>query len=292
MAEQLGIAPLADNDPRDKYFYEIIVCTGMRRNAGTNSQVCFILSGEDDETDVRAFTDSKRKIFRRGQIDGFLMAVPRPLGYLNFMRVWHDNSGKGKFGSWYLNYVVVRDVQSDTKHVFVANRWLAVEEDDGQVDRVLPVAGKEQLADFSYQFGERSRKDLADGHLWFSVVARPPQSRFTCLQRVSCCLCLLYVTMLTNAMFYNTTGKEEGSNAFTFGPFSVSPEQITIGVISNLIVFPVNFLLIFLFRKSRPHHKRPSRIDRAIKEVHDSNKQTSINDVKPEVSRKTMFCCV
>ncbi|GFO38753.1 polycystic kidney disease 1-related protein, partial [Plakobranchus ocellatus] len=284
MAEQLGIAPLADNDPRDKYFYEIIVCTGMRRNAGTNSQVCFILSGEDDETDVRAFTDSKRKIFRRGQIDGFLMAVPRPLGYLNFMRVWHDNSGKGKFGSWYLNYVVVRDVQSDTKHVFVANRWLAVEEDDGQVDRVLPVAGKEQLADFSYQFGERSRKDLADGHLWFSVVARPPQSRFTCLQRVSCCLCLLYVTMLTNAMFYNTTGKEEGSNAFTFGPFSVSPEQITIGVISNLIVFPVNFLLIFLFRKSRPHHKRPSRIDRAIKEVHDSNKQTSINDVKPEVN--------
>ena len=49
------------------------------------------------------------------------------------MRVWHDNSGKGKFGSWYLNYVVVRDVQSDTKQVFVANKWLAVEEDDGQV---------------------------------------------------------------------------------------------------------------------------------------------------------------
>ncbi|XP_012939225.2 sperm receptor for egg jelly [Aplysia californica] len=128
MTEQLGIAPLADNDPKDKYFYEVLVCTGMRRNAGTNSQVCFILSGEDDETDVRAFSDSKRKIFRRGQVDGFLMAVPR------------------------------------------------------HVDRVIPVAGREQLSDFSYQFGERSKKNLADGHLWFSVVARPPQSRFTCLQ--------------------------------------------------------------------------------------------------------------
>ncbi|BFZ03248.1 hypothetical protein BsWGS_06287 [Bradybaena similaris] len=285
LAEKLGIAPLPDNDPRDKYFYEVIVSTGMRRNAGTDSQVCFILSGEDDETDVRAFSDSKRKIFKRGQVDGFLMAVPRPLGYLNFMRVWHDNSGRGKFGSWYLSHILVRDIQTDVKQLFIANKWFAVEEDDGQVDRVIPVANREQMADFSYQFGERSKKDFADGHLWFSVIARPPQSRFTCLQRVSCCLCLLYLTMLTNAMFYNTTsGQESASNSFNFGPFSISPEEIFIGVISNLIVFPVNFLLVFLFKKSRPHHKRPSRIDLAIKEVHDQNRQTNLNDIKPEVS--------
>ncbi|CAL1538860.1 unnamed protein product, partial [Lymnaea stagnalis] len=285
MSQQLGIAPLADNDPSDRYFYEVLVCTGMRRNAGTDSQVCFVLSGEDDESDVRAFTDSKRKIFRRGQVDGFLMAVPRPLGYLNFMRIWHDNSGRGKFASWYLNYIVVRDVQTDVKQVFIANKWLAVEEDDGQVDRVIPVATQEQLGDFSYQFGERSRKNLIDGHLWFSVVARPPQSRFTCLQRVSCCLCLLYVSMLANAMFYRTASTDESSSkTFSFGPFSVSPEQIFIGVISNLIVFPVNFLLIYLFRKARPHHKRPSRIDLAIKEVCEQSKQASINDIKPEVS--------
>ncbi|XP_055877058.1 uncharacterized protein LOC106077240 isoform X2 [Biomphalaria glabrata] len=285
IVEELGLAPLADNDLRDKYFYEIMVSTGMRRNAGTDSQVCFILSGEDDETDVRAFTDSKRKIFRRGQIDGFLMAVPRPLGFINFMRIWHDNSGRGKFASWYLNYVIIRDVQTDVKQVFIANRWFAVEEDDGQIDRVIPVAGREQMADFGYQFGERTRKNLVDGHLWFSVVARPPQSRFTCLQRVSCCLCLLYVSMLANAMFYNTTSnKETATNSFSFGPFSVSPEQIYIGVVCNLIVFPVNVLLIYMFRKSRPHHKRPSRIDLAIKEVTEQSKHASINDVKPEVS--------
>lgn len=59
--------------------------------------------------------------------------------------------------------------------------------------------------------------------------------------------------------------------------------QIFIGVVSNLIVFPVNFLLVFLFKKSRPHYKRPSRIDLAIKEVQDQHKHASINDVKPEV---------
>ena len=40
-------------------------------------QVFFILSGEDDETDVREFSDSKRKIFRRGHTNGFLVATPR-----------------------------------------------------------------------------------------------------------------------------------------------------------------------------------------------------------------------
>jgi len=49
------------------------------------------------------------------------------------MRVWHDNSGRGKFGSWYLNYVVVRDVQTKQSYHFIVNQWLAVEEDDGQV---------------------------------------------------------------------------------------------------------------------------------------------------------------
>jgi polycystin 1L2 len=49
------------------------------------------------------------------------------------MRIWHDNSGKGKFGSWYLNYVLIRDIQTREKYYFIVNQWLAVEEDDGQV---------------------------------------------------------------------------------------------------------------------------------------------------------------
>jgi len=53
------------------------------------------------------------------------------------MRIWHDNSGKGKFGCWYLNYVVVRDVQTKQKYQFVVNQWLAVEEGDGQVSICL-----------------------------------------------------------------------------------------------------------------------------------------------------------
>lgn len=44
-------------------------------------------------------------------------------------------------------------------------------------------------------------------------------------------------------------------------------EQIYVGIISNLIVFPVNFVIAFLFKKSRPRRKRPSRIGEALKKM-------------------------
>lgn len=57
----------------------------------------------------------------------------RPLGPLTYLRIWHDNSGKGPNASWYLSFVVFRDVQTGDKYEFIANRWLAVEKEDEQV---------------------------------------------------------------------------------------------------------------------------------------------------------------
>lgn len=52
--------------------------------------------------------------------------------------------------------------------------------------------------------------------------------------------------------------------------------QIYVGVITNLMVFPINFLLMFMFRKSRPRVKRPSRIKRAL----DEHKSESSSDIR------------
>ena len=49
------------------------------------------------------------------------------------MRIWHDNSGAGQYASWYLRHIVVQDLQTKEKFVFIATRWFAVEERDGQV---------------------------------------------------------------------------------------------------------------------------------------------------------------
>ncbi|KAK7019746.1 hypothetical protein SK128_004765 [Halocaridina rubra] len=57
----------------------------------------------------------------------------RSLGQLEYLRIWHDNSGKGPNASWYLCYIVFRDVQTGEKWEFIANRWFAIEKDDGQL---------------------------------------------------------------------------------------------------------------------------------------------------------------
>ena len=95
-----------------------------------------------------------------------------------------------------------------------------------QVDRILPVATQQEMREFTYVLAERTRQSLVDGHLWLSVLTRPPQSRFTRVQRVSCCLCLLYVTMLANAMFYKNDGTP--GHSFTIGPFSVSVQEVVV----------------------------------------------------------------
>ena len=57
-------------------------------------QVHFILSGEEEETDVRTFADNKRKIFCRGNLDGFLMAVPR------YFLIFVSNDREEQSKSW------------------------------------------------------------------------------------------------------------------------------------------------------------------------------------------------
>jgi len=59
--------------------------------------------------------------------------ISRSLGPLQLLRIWHDNSGRDMMASWFLNYVLVRDVQTGEKFHFVVNKWLAVERDDGEV---------------------------------------------------------------------------------------------------------------------------------------------------------------
>ncbi|CAL1530711.1 unnamed protein product, partial [Lymnaea stagnalis] len=199
-----GAVPLEDNLPTDTYHYQVTVQTGMKKNAGTDSQVRFIVSGEDGDSGVRrlAVADGHRKTLPRGSIYNYVMSTESCLGALTFLRVWHDNSGTGKSQSWYLDQVQICDLQTSDRFIFLCDRWLAVEEDDGMVDRILPVAGLEDLIAFKQLFSSSARKKLANDHLWVSVFSRPTRSNFTRVQRLSCCMSLLFLTMITNAMWF------------------------------------------------------------------------------------------
>ena len=68
----------------------------------------------------------------------FSTQLSRSLGLLNYIRVWHDNSGKGASASWFLKYIIVRDLQTMQKFYFICQNWLAVEKGNGAVSSSLP----------------------------------------------------------------------------------------------------------------------------------------------------------
>lgn len=81
-------------------------------------------------------------------------------------------------------------------------KWL-IRDWKGHVSPSLLLTITPLLAFFpSNLFFMKTSKDFSDGHLWYSVINRPPSSNFTCVQRVSCCFSLLLCTMLTSIMFY------------------------------------------------------------------------------------------
>lgn len=51
---------------------------------------------------------------------------------------------------------------------FLCDDWLAVDESDGAVERVMLVAGDEEMKRFTTLFSLSTQKDFSDGHLWFS----------------------------------------------------------------------------------------------------------------------------
>ncbi|KAK4323321.1 hypothetical protein Pmani_005967 [Petrolisthes manimaculis] len=228
--EKVGVIPLADNEPSDQYLYVLIVHTGHIPNAGTKSKVQFLIAGDWEESDVRTLNEAEtsRPLLTRGSVDHYLMATSRPLGPLHYLRIWHDNGGKGWSSSWFLGYMVVRDIQTGEQFQFICNQWLAVEEGDGLIDRLVAVAGEEQLRDLSHVFTHSVDKSMADDHLWFSVFLRPPRSRFTRVQRLSSCMALLYLSMLVNAMFYQKVPEDGAGGGLRLGPVSISPQALDV----------------------------------------------------------------
>ena len=233
---------------------------------------------------------TSRSCLYPGGVDSFLITTSECLGSLTYIRIWHDNTGKSP--SWLLSQVVIRDIDTEEKFFFLCNQWLACDQGDGQVDRLLPVAGKDELRDFMHLFKAKTSRDFSDGHLWFSIAFRPVRSRFTCVQRVSCCLSLLLCSMLVNVMWYRTPMKQQNSVIIDLGFFEFTWHEILIGIQSSLIVFPINLLIVQLFRNRGVSPKTKKKyVERTRTEfsppTQNPRKQTavSLSDITPTAPR-------
>lgn len=128
------------------------------------------------------------------------------------------------------------------------------------------------------------QRGFFDKHIWLSVWDRPPRSRFTRVQRATCCVLLLCLFLGANAVWYGVVGDTAyrwvplGSRMTPLCPTSPAPswpnpapassllphstgpvsrliplsvDTVAVGLVSSVVVYPVYLVILFLFRMSR-----------------------------------------
>ncbi|KAI4874710.1 hypothetical protein NFI96_029136 [Prochilodus magdalenae] len=240
---------LEDNHPCAHYNYMLNIQTGNRKGAGTTAKVMMTLEGNEGESETHHLSDTDKPVFERGGVDMFLLSTPFSLGELQSIKLWHDNSGGHP--DWYLNKVTIQDLQSRKVWHFLCSTWLKLKA-DGTCKMTFNPAKKNEIASFGNIFQTRTSTGFRDEHIWMSIVDPPRHSPFTRVQRVSCCMCLLLCTMAINIMFWNIPTNEDSPVIIKIGSYSLTWQQIMVAVESALLMFPINILIVTIFRSIKP----------------------------------------
>jgi polycystin 1L2 len=160
-------------------------------------------------------------------IGKLICIILRPLGSLTYLKIWHDNLGKGDKASWLLKYIIVHDLQTKKKFYFLCQNWLAVEHGDGKIERGLFVALDKQMTELKYLMEKQAKTYLYDNHLWLSVFRKPVQSSFTRLDRVTCCFVFHYLAMVLNILYFKSSvGILPNSIQIELSLFTFTIEQV------------------------------------------------------------------
>jgi hypothetical protein len=80
------------------------------------------------------FCTSEREIFCFNRKDEFTIESPS-VGEINKILIGHDN--KGLSSGWFLDRIIIEDVNLHRAYEFPCDRWLAKDEDDKQISRIL-----------------------------------------------------------------------------------------------------------------------------------------------------------
>ena len=152
--------------------------------------------------------------------------MARSLGQLLYMKIWHDNSGKDNSASWFLKYIIIRDLQTQEKFYFLCQNWLAVEKGDGKLYKELFVSSYSHRNQIKYILPRESKHNFNDYHLWFSIFSPQIRSSYSRLERVTCCFALLYLTSLLDVLYFEKSIDQDKHNGIDFGYFYISFENV------------------------------------------------------------------
>ncbi|XP_044160778.1 polycystin-1 isoform X2 [Bufo gargarizans] len=242
-----GVIPFCGKAGSSKY--EVLVKTGWGRGSGTSAHVGISLYGVDSKSGHRHLDGENT--FRRNSVDIFQIATEKSLGNVWKIRLWHDN--KGLSPSWYVQHVIIKDLQRSKNYFFLVNDWLSVgqEESGRRVEKEIFAASETELKRFSRIFMAELQRGVSEKHVWLSMWERPPRSRFTRVQRATCCALLIFLFLCANAVWYGVVGDKNHGDRAVSESVPLSVDSVAVGLVTSVLVYPIYLIILYLFRRAR-----------------------------------------
>ena len=148
---------------------------------------------------------------------------------------------------------------STSRYLFLCEEWLALEKGDGRLERVLPLATREEVYQSWSMMRRRYTKHISEDHTFISVFMRQSEDHFTRAQRLGCAFSLLFMNMIANAMWYQTDQTTGTVTGLQIGPISFTLATVMTSIYAILTAWPVCFLVIFLFQKAGPKKEKKKK---------------------------------
>ncbi|XP_063448038.1 polycystin-1-like protein 2 [Mytilus trossulus] len=211
------------------------------------SSVYVNIIGKDASSGTRRLDDGTRKNFTRGTSSHFEMRLHKDLGDLKTVQVWHDNVDEKT--AWLLQKITVIKAESSERYIFLCGKWLSLDSEDGKTWRSVDVLDENHI-ETDTLFHNLTQKKLFDDHLWVSLFKRPRCSRFTRVQRLWCLLALLFLAMISSAMWYDTPDDNK-MQTISVGPLKLNYKQFYVGLMSGLIALVPSMLLVLIFKNRK-----------------------------------------
>jgi hypothetical protein len=193
------------------------------------------------------------------------------LGSLNYIHIWHDNSGHNYKASWYLKHIIVHDVQTREKYYFICENWLAVEKGDCSIERYVAIS----LNPTNIKPIWIIKDAIFNDHMWLSMITKSiTKCMFTRLDRVTCLfvyfyLVMLSITLYTASYYDDKTVYKDMNILFTFNSVEILIQQLICGLLINMIVFIIVLVQSQLISRCRCRKTRinalANQIDKILK---------------------------
>ncbi|XP_021565300.1 lipoxygenase homology domain-containing protein 1-like [Carlito syrichta] len=131
----------ARSESRKSSNWKVVIITSDLPNAGTSSQIYIILYGQHRSSAPIYLFGTDETQFQDGHEDIFAITVG-DIGTLFKIRIGHTNSGHSP--SWHCKEIQLQNMNSGKHFCIPVQRWLARDQEDGEICREFPLLNKGQ----------------------------------------------------------------------------------------------------------------------------------------------------